>query len=400
MSERALSDWLTGYLKFTEKSESPLSYHTWVGISTIAGALQRKCYLPWGYETIYPNMYIVLVGPSGKARKGAAIGVGKSLLKDVQGVVVTSESTTREALVLTMKRAMNTFDDGGRLKFHSSITCISEELSVFLGQNDVKFLANLTDWYDCHNEWTYETKGSGRDNLQGLCFNLLGATAPDWLQSILPQEAVGGGFTSRIVFVVEESKGKTVAKPQLGEEELAIRDALIHDLEYISQLTGPFRFTPDGEAAYINWYEEQDKLLAKGELPVPDPRFSGYCERRATHLRKLLMVFSASRGSDKLLTTSDFDRATKILKAAELKMYKTFGGLGRAKNSDVTERVISYIQSLNVVTRSTLLQQFYRDVDSGTLKMIEELMTQMKVVKVLHNFDTGDVAYQWIGAPK
>src|SRR3990167_8712480 len=215
MAERELDDFITGYLKYTESSEPPLSYHTGISIGMIAGALHRKARLDWGFERIYPNMYIVLVGPSGRSRKGIALGIGKSILSEIGGITMTSENATREALIRAMKGAVTNFQmpNTGQILFHCSITCFSEELSVFLGQNDIKFLASLTDWYDSKDNWTYETKGTGKDHLQGLCFNLLGATAPDWLQSRLPQEAVGGGFTSRVIFVVEDKKGKTVPKP-------------------------------------------------------------------------------------------------------------------------------------------------------------------------------------------
>lgn len=393
---RVLKDWLSAYVEYSKETESPTSYHTWTGISIIAGALQRRCLFRWGFEVIYPNMYIILVGPSG-ARKGVALGIGKDLLKST-GITMTSESVTREALIRTMKGAITNYQAAdGTVKFHCSVTCFSEELSVFLGQNDVKFLANLTDWYDSKDDWTYETKGSGTDKLQGLCFNLLGATAPDWLQSMLPQEAVGGGFTSRIIFIVEEAKGKTVSKHYITPREMELKQGLEADLERISQMAGEFVFDSESEAAYVNWYEEQDRKLAAGDFPVADERFAGYCSRRATHIRKLAMAMSASRSDDFTITKGDFDRAVALIKSAELKMYKTFGGLGTAQYGQVTERVLQYIKSYGTTTRSMLMTKFRRDMDSGTLKIIEEVMTMMKVVKITHVLEKGEVIYDWIG---
>jgi hypothetical protein len=81
---RELKDWLESYLDYTENSESPISYHTWCGLSVIAGALQRKVYLRWGLgRVIYPNVYAVLVGASGRTRKGVAIGIAKDFLKNI-----------------------------------------------------------------------------------------------------------------------------------------------------------------------------------------------------------------------------------------------------------------------------------------------------------------------------
>lgn len=397
---RENDDWLTSYLEYTENSEPPRSYHTWCGLSLIAGALQRKVYLKWGIgQVIYPNMFVVLVGASGRTRKGVALGIAKELLVNVSGVSVAPEASSREAMILAMKRAVTNFQDPSdhKIKFHCSLTAFSEELSVLLGQSDIKLLSNLTDWYDSKDDWAYETIGRGRDALQGLCFNLLGATAPDWLQSMLPQEAVGGGFTSRVIFIVEDKKGKIVPKYELSKAALMLKESLIRDLDRIAQLSGAVHFTPAGDEAYVTWYIEQERLLAKGQYAVEDARFAGYCERRATHIRKLMILSSASRGDSLELDIVDFDSALTILIRAEENMPKTFGGLGRARYSDSTELVINYIKTMGTTTRSVLMSKFYRDVDSFTLKSIEESMEQMKVVKIRLLADRGEKLYEWIG---
>jgi len=395
---REVSDWISGYLKYTENSEPARSYHTWVGLSLIAGALQRKVFLKWGFETIYPNFYIVLVGPSGRTRKGTALGIGKEMLSNVAGVTVASEATTREALIRLMKGAALSFQLPGtsRILWHCSTTAFSEELSVFLGQNDLKFLSNLTDWYDCKDRWAYDTIGRGRDFINGVCFNLLGATAPDWWQSTLPNEAIGGGFTSRIIFIVEDTKGKTISKYTQTAAEAKLGEVLMNDLGRINTLAGEFTFDAGGERSYVQWYEKYDKQLSRGEFPVEDPRFTYYAERRATHIRKLMMVLSASRGDTLKMSAQDFDRADKLLKAAELKMHRTFGGMGRAKGSVDAERVLDFVEALGSTTRSEILSRFYRDVGPQEFKIIDELMVQMGVVdtKLLKS---GDKVYTWKG---
>lgn len=398
MSSRFYNDFITAYLKYSENSEPPKSYHTWVAVSLIAGALQRRVHFRWGHEKIYPNMYIVLVGPSGRCRKGTAIGIGKDLLKEIN-IATTSESITREALIRAMKNAMSNYTDAEtqQFKFHCSLTAISPELSVFLGQNDLKFLSDLTDWYDSADTWTYETKGAGTDQIQGLCFNLLGATAPDWFSSILPQEALGGGFTSRIIFVVEDRKGKTVPKTELSQEHLEMRNQLRTDLEHITTMSGRFEFDPAAEAAYIAWYTEQERLMDSGHYVIDDARFSGYCDRRATHVRKLCMIVSASRSNDLVITKADFDRARMMLEAVEINMPRAFSGLGRATYSDVTERVLTYIKQQGIVTRSELMKRFYRDVDGTTLKVVEEVLEYMKVVRVKRDIERAETIYEYIG---
>lgn len=394
---RRLSDWISGYLEYADESEPPLSYHTWVGISMLASVLRRRVYFKWGYETIYPNMYIILIGPSGKCRKGTAMRLGYEVIRDV-GIKIVSESITREALIRNMKNSVDSVvdPDTRKVQYHCSLSCISEELSVFLGQNDVKFLADLTDWYDSKDKWTYETKNSGVDSIQGLCFNLLGATAADWLVSILPQEAIGGGFTSRIIFVVEENKRKTLPKPHLSKRSAALLVTLKSDLEHISTMAGRFDFSTDTEDQYTSWYQAQDTQTAKGKPPINDPRFAGYCERRATHLRKLCMIFSASRGDDMMITPDDFRRALSVLTAVEVKMPKVFSGLGTSRYSQITEKILTFLSTRTKVSRSELLIQFYRDLDYETLKIIEETLSKMRVVKIEIDMKTSEAYYTYI----
>lgn len=400
---RELHNWIDSYLQYTENTESPTSYHLWCALSVIAGALQRRVYLKWGLDQmIYPNLYVVLIGPSGRTRKGMAIGIAKSFLKAVGHVTVVPESSSgRQAMIVAMKRALRNFSDptkNNKIEFHCAVTAFSEELAVFLGQGDIPYLANLTDWYDSKDDWEYETISRGKDSLQGLCLNLLGGTAPDWIQSMIPQEALGGGFTSRIIFVVEEVKRKIVPEHSITKAEAELHQKLTNDLERIALLAGEITFTDDAKAHYVNWYIEQDTLMANKVMPVNDHRFAGYCERRATHLRKLMLICSASRGDDLVIRESDFHSAVKLLLSAEEQMHKTFGGLGKGRNSEMLQAVQDHIKLMGTTTREAVMRKFYRDIDLDAFLRIEETMERhMKIIKVTHVPSVGQVKYEWIG---
>lgn len=395
---RECEDWIATYLEYTKNSEPPTIYHNWGAYCIIAGALQRKVHLKMGFERIYPNLYVILVGNSGRTRKGVALDVAYKMLSTISTVSIAPESSSREAIILAMKRAMRNFEnpEDGTINVHCSLTAFPEELAVLLGQGDIKLLANLTDWYNSKDEWSYETVGRGRDALQGVCLNLFGATAPDWIQSMLPQEAVGGGFTSRVIFVVAENKRATVPEHTLTDHELMLQEKLKRDLERIHQVQGMYQFDAKGKDAYMTWYLDQDKKLSEGRPAIEDRRFAGYCERRATHLRKLMMITSASYGDSLLITERDFKVALDLLTRTEQKMYKTFGGLGSAPHSDIAEKVMNYIQALGITTRSQLLTKFYHDLNAGALAEIEVLMEQMKVVEIKLLPDKKEKVYTWV----
>lgn len=386
---RRLTDFITGYLKYCEGTEPPVQYHLWCAISGIAAALQRKVYLKWGIETIYPNLYVVLIGPSGN-RKGVSMSIIRDLVKSV-GIKCTAESITREALIRDLRESISYYKDSdGTIRFHCSLTAFSEELSIFLGQNDVKFLADLTSWYNCESEWTYRTKQQGTDKIQGVYFNLLGATATDWLVSILPREAVGGGFTARVIFVVEEERHNVIALPPQPDEKL--REDLLHDLEQIHIMSGEFVFTKDAVEIYRVFYEGSKN----SNYGVSDRRFASYNERRGTHIRKLSMIMSASRSDDMIVDACDVDRAIKILEKTEVKMPRVFKGLGRSAYSDIIVEVFDYITKFEEVTSADIMTKFYPDIDDYTMDIVTKTLLSMRVIDVTVNTKTGDKVYKLI----
>ncbi len=392
---RKLHDWLTSYLEYTAETEPPLSFHTWSGVFVLASTLQRRVYMNWE-GTIYPNHYIILVGPSGATRKGVAVERAIWMLRRSGVVLANSDSVTKEALVQDLKDSITSFVDSTtkRMRFQCAMCLISEELAVFLGQKDIAMLAWLTKWYNSDARWTYRTKNYNTDVVENLCFSMLGGTAADWMESMLPHEAMGGGFTARCIFVVEDRKRQITPDPRPSHETLELRGVLLEDLKDIrKRMSGHMEFAPDALEAYKIWYQQQEEATLAGRPVISDPRFMAYLSRRQVHCIKLAMVLSASRDNKLLVTMADFDRATALLEATEKKMPRAFGGYGRAKFSTATNTVLELLMERKTINRSTILQQHRFDIDAWTLEQVERVLQQMGVIKIKKLTETGDVIY-------
>ena len=377
MSNRELSDWISGFVQYTENSEPPISFRKWTAISCIAAALQRKCYLPWGSLTFYPNMYIILVAPSGKARKGTAMGPGYDLLADLE-IKMAAEAITREALVRELRQVKGSYMNEHEVQIsHSSLTIFSKELTVFLGYQNHQLMSDLTDWFDCSNLWTYRTKTQGEDRITGVWVNLIGATTPHLIQSSMSLEAIGGGLTSRMIFVYEHKRGKSVALPMLTPDDHVLREKLLRDLERISLMQGPFVVDESFIEPWVPWYESQED-----NPPFDDQRFAGYFERRAMHCLKLSMIMNASRSEEKVITSKDFFDALALLELAEKKMMFAFSGVGKGMNSDTMSQVMAELAVSRETTFQDLLRKFYYDVDKFTLSKIIETLEAMGAVTI------------------
>jgi hypothetical protein len=304
---------------------------------------------------------------------------GLGFLRD-KGIKMAAESITREALVRELKQSNDTQVDvsTGDMFLHASLTIYSQELTVFLGYNNQALMADLVDWYDCGDVWTYRTKNMGTDEIIGVWVNLLGATTPELLQTTLPRDAIGGGLTSRIIFVYEQRKGKTCPAPFLSKEERELKKLLGQDLDKICMLSGEFKVTDEFLEKYVNWYTN----YSEGNSPNDDYRFAGYYERRPTHLRKLCIILSASRDSNKMIGIEDFDKALDILEKTERKMAYTFSGVGKSDDAEMMQRVMSSVAASREIDFSTLFQRFYQDVDKFKLEKMIEALVSMEVVEV------------------
>ena len=397
--DRVLGDWLEGYMKYTNRSEPPTSYHLWTAISVIAGALQRKVYMTWHIGRLFPNFFVILVGPSGKCRKSTALSFGWDLLRKIQGIHTVPQLVTDKQLIRDLKDSMETFTNPHtqQTEFHSSMSVMASELVVFLGSSNLEFLAMLTSMYDSEDEWEYRTKTQGVDKIVGLCLNLLGGTTPDWMSTMLPQAAIGGGFTSRCIFVVERDRKEIIPDPTLTKFQKDMRKKLLKDLEAINLLKGEMRFTDRALDKYEDWYRAYS-----AEPPFMSSNFDGYCSRRAAHARKLAMVLSVSRGNDMMVNEGDFDRALKILTTTEQTMPQAFTGLGRARYSDLNELVLSYMVASGKTEfkHSELLRHFYNDLDAYTLGIVMQTLIEMRVVEPVLSMDgKADRRYKFKGAP-
>jgi len=379
---RKLENWITSYVEYVENTEPVEIYKTWVAAGTIASCLQRKCWLDWGpHDRYFPNLSIVLVGPAGRSRKGTAMAPGRALLKDLQ-VPMAAESITRESLIQEVQKAQATkiIPQTGETIEHCSYTINSKELVVFLGYENRTLLMDLTDWFDCDSPWTYRTKLSGTNIIEGICVNLIGAITPETLQLSLPREAIGGGFTSRVIFVYTDTIGKRITRPWLYTLPPNLREDLLHDLQEILDMVGGYKIDESFADLWEEWYPTQDRTAG-----ITLPTLQSYVERRPTHLRKLAMVLNAARTNDMVLTAEDFTTALSLMRATEKDMPKVFEGIGASDLGVTTRQVMGFIALKKKCTFAELYQAFFQDASAEQMGQIIQSIINMGLCRIQKN---------------
>jgi len=379
---RNLSDWLDSFMEMTDNSEPPYLFRKWAGISAIASALQRKVRVELGLSlTFYPNLYVVLVGPSATG-KGTAMKFASDIIEQVPTIRLSAQATSLQALIRRMKET-NLTDvnvETGEQTYHSSLTIFSTEFTVFLGYHNQELIAALCEWYDCHNRWTYETIARKKEEVVGVWVNLFAGTTPDAIQASLPIESIGGGLTSRIIFVVEEKRGKLVVVPTKTEKEMRLQQQLVYDLEAINRLSGIMQYTEGFLKIYSDWC-----YYADGHRPFQDRKFDGYCGRRRKHLITLAMVCCASHSDEMIMTSEDIDRAIALLAEVEIKMGKVFKGMGRSGTADLLNDAVTFIANSAVpdIPLFQFARYFEGDMDKIEMDRVITTLEAMNLIKVI-----------------
>ena len=389
---RNLSDWIDSFMELTDNSEPPTLFRKWAAISAIAAALQRKVRVELGLSlTFYPNLYIVLVGPSATG-KGTAMKFASDIIEQIPTIRLSAQATSLQALIRRMKDT-NLTDvniNTGEQTYHSSLTIFSTEFTVFLGYHNQELIAALCEWYDCHNRWAYETIARKKEEVVGVWVNLFAGTTPDAIQASLPIESIGGGLTSRIIFVVEEKRGKLVVIPTKTEREVQLQQKLVYDLEAINQLSGIMSYTEGFLKVYSDWC-----YYADTHRPFQDKKFDGYCGRRRKHLITLSMVCCASHSDDMVITSEDVERAILLLAEVEMKMGKVFKGMGRSGTSDLLNDAITFIA--NSAVADVPLFQFARyfegDMDKFEMDRVITTMQAMDLIEVIKRPGVGSTLH-------
>jgi len=400
---RQLKNWLKAYQEYTEETESAPVFHKWVGVSMIAAALQKKVWFNFGRLKIYPNLYVVLIAEPGIARKTQAISYGTKILNEIPEITLSADATTKEALLQDLEeignRSETILPDMTSFK-HASLSIISREFESFLGQKseNTKMLVLLTDLFDCEEiPWKYRTKNSGSNTIPSVFLNILGATTPESLASSLPSSAIGGGLTSRIIFVWAAGKTKKIPIPEINERAKSLILPLKQDLAAIARIIGGYDYSVNSRKFWVDWYNTYDER--DSNRICKDPAFNGWYARKPLFLLKLSVILSAAESSEKIVETEKIEEALSFITEVELAMGRTFSAVGRSEITSDVDLVMSTIKQYRSIAEAQLMQMVWRDIDARKFDNVIRTILSTGQVKREYKREGIDtkIIYTWAG---
>lgn len=345
---RKLKNWLTSYLEYACVTEAPRRMHFWGGISALAGACRRQVWIDMRRFVWYPSFYIIFVAPPGIVAKSTTADISMSLLKEVPGIKFGPNAITWQALVSAFANASEEFNwpaGSGDWYPMSPLTLSAAELGSLVNLQDRDMVNLLIELWDGKKSYDKITKTSGNDSINAPWINLIGCTTPHWIADNMPPATIGGGLSSRCVFIYADEKERYVALPDEAIDDAAdvkLREALIHDLCHVSALRGPFTITEPARAWTRVWYE---KFWKSAKDRMDDQMLEGYAARKQTHLFKLAMMLSVAHRDDLTIGQEEIELSEAMLRDIENDMPRVFARIGRSEQSLQAERFIEFVKT-------------------------------------------------------
>ena len=391
MARRLSNGVIEAICKYTEDTEVPAIFSIWAGVSTVSAILGRDCFVDQGFFVIYPNVYIILVAGSARCRKSTAVNIARDFIGQVEpSVNALSQKMTPESLIGTLSGMMG--DTGSQQIVPSAVgVAISDELSTLIDRNSFKsgLIALLTNLYDC-SDFEYSTRGRGKELVKNPCLSMLGASTIQWIKESIPEIAIGGGFTSRIIFVYKDKREKLVYWPTMSDELKLLREDIIHDLNEIAKMRGPMVLH---DAAREIYKDEYERFYLHSPL-MDNLGLSGYANRRHHILLKVAISVSAASSDERIITEKHMIIALSLLKKAEEAMPLVLRAMVSEKVGDIFEEILAFILAKKTITKPLLIRQFRHKMTAAELDIYMRTLEEEGIVKI--EYDGKTIRYTYV----
>lgn len=381
------------YYNYVKDTEPPINYHGWTMISCLSSLLGRKCYLPQGHLTIYPNLYVVLVGSPGM-KKSSAMSVGKTLLRSIEDFPLAPSSMTREALLESLEKNECTYNSNNiNLSYHQ-LTAFVTEFQEFIGQKhrNAGMLDILTAIWD---EPTYEylTRNHKPIVIDKPYVNMLACCTDSWLSEKLDSSIITDGLARRIIFVYESKRNKLVAFPKLTMEQLEAFDFMQQEALRIRAVTGEFSFTEDAYSWWEDFYVKTQVLAESKPIALQH-----YFTTKHVLMLKVAMCLSIVLRKDKRIDKALLELVDKIFVDVEFDLPMLFKSMGRNELKPYLDKLETFIaESPNRQRTSAECAEYMtNDVKGAELAEAFENLLIRKKIKIVDVLN-GSTTYEFIG---
>ena len=346
------------------------AFHFGVLKTIISIIIGKRCYVYNG-RNLYPNFYIVLIGPTKKARKSTARHRGEKLLEDIdESVKILRGLSTPEGLikVLTvpeqddenlqlmeeMLGQTDTDTEGFRLLI--AIDEFANLLKKAKRETSAGLIQTLTNLYDCPKSLDLPTRNNPLSAINPVV-SMICLSTHQWLERYLDIDDIHGGFVNRHTFYLHES---TQPIPNPKEPDKDKLDMITNQIASIrKRVNGKhirFRFDDSAKVILDDWYIKNFNKVYEDEI-IEDA-----LQRIDENVRKLALLYAVLENDeeDTFIKAEQLEAAIEVgnyWERSALSIFKDFNLDKQAKNEQVLlQRIMDKPRSKRELRQSTTRQ--------------------------------------------
>lgn len=380
-------DWIDHFLEYTAEINSPEIFRLWAAIGAVSGALERRVWIPGrnGMQ-LYPNMYILLVGPPASGKTQAIVPV-KALWQATKELFISPDSMTRASMLDELEKASRQIIHSKGLLDYHSINIATDEIGTLLPAHDLEVLSVINKLYDCPS--LYQETRRHLKKLTDIIrphMMILAGSQPGFMSSILPDEAWSMGFTGRLQMIYSGDQRISDVLVDDIDEDYVERDNrrfqdLLAPIKAMCKLYGRTVWSAEATREFKLWSRE-------GCPPRPShTKLEHYTGRRALTAAKLTIISAVARSGGLEIDPWDVERARHWLLFAETLMPDIFRAMKNKSDGQVMEELHfalweMYIKTGNKWIPGEVLWEFLNNrIPVDKVRRVIDAMLSAKMIK-------------------
>ena len=388
-------------LAMAGETEVPRDFYLWSAMSLIAACLKNHVWFEhMTYKPIRPNLYVMLVGPSGDG-KGHAMGLVTKIAREasIGDVGMNFDLFSGRLTGAGIYDQISSEHQEGEEPESKALWLHSDELaaSVRTGEMARDILKILTDLWEAHGNIRLEyTRGGGLRTARDPTLNWLAGTTSNWLNEVVDFADINSGFFARTIVVKAERTGNPIYEPDTSQYH-SLFPLVKQKLEIIWQYQGPMVVSPDAKVIERQWYEE-----ASATPPTLTCLYPTW-KRRLDIVHKFAMILQCAHAK-----TEGWQVIEPDASALAIQMYtdllrqhgEIIEGLVMGKSDRKMERVIAVLKKHGRKPKEILnshLQRLCSPYGIRKEHLTSILDTLRDESSIRKSQDGNGVYYQWIG---
>jgi hypothetical protein len=360
------------YMQYMSYVETAESYDFWCAIWALGTGVGRDVYVDRPNSPIYFNWYIILAAESGVTRKSTAISSISNILAGT--CTLLAGKTSPESLELYLHDITR---KDGAAKAHFAVG----ELVTILGREGYMtgMPGLLTDLYECQKLRTSPgTLASGELIQRNVYVTFLSASTPAWLVTAINPSVIEGGFTSRVIFVVDDARKRSIPWParRVDGSSNSVRQELDRTRKAARDV-GAISISKGGLRKFTNWYNSR--------ATHNDPFQSGFEAREDDHLLRLAGCLAINDGVLEI-QSGHIGNASKVISSVKSGANSLFGSnfseSARLTGSIAQIREILIKAGTDGIRHSSLYRKVARKTDAKELHLLMNILHECGMIQI------------------